>query len=659
MTDTRSPSIPSRYVLPLLALCVGLGATLRLPGIGRSFEQVELFTIGVFATRSAIDIITSYDLPNNHIFHTLCVRVMQGFLGNSEWPLRLPALLAGLAGIPAAFWFARRLTGAPSVGLLSALLLAAHPLHISLSQQSRGYTLLVFFAILYAGFLWLGVTRTLARHAGTTPGVGPIHSNPHNDVWIWFGVALSGSLATLTLPSAALLIGAGTIGALLLIRSVSGRSSGSESADSGRSRLTLLLPLVLATLAITVHTALVYLPLVEDLRDQAPGGQALTISGFADFLSATWLAIGPPRLTWLMHLFTAWGLITLAGARRGAGLFLGALIGLPLVLNLALGTQAEPRLYLFLVPFSLVAIAAGAESLRLLIMRKTFGTLRWAAALPLIAVGAAFYSNVSAPMETGYRDAGRYVAEQTGPGDLVIVPYIMDSAIGFYSAGATVDRMRAIPETGINRVLFVGRPGTASFRLDDLMLASNFTTDAADHRDTYAHLRLPTAAFTAIRHFGSTVVHTSRSSPTPIDLGSLNQADAWHLYYAEDPATTSITATTASALRLDAAGGAAVIHSRRRVSFSQNGLALIALNKRGNGYASLYEVTDDEPQALQMVTPLAATAIHIIEGDTVHAEVALAPVVANRDYGLFLTTHDVVEAGDWRVSFLPYKEPIH
>ena len=143
-------------------------------------------------------------------------------------------------------------------------------------------------------------------------------------------------------------------------------------------------------------------------------------------------------------------------------------------------------------------------------MRKTFATLRWAAALPLVAVGAAFYSNVSAPMETGYRDAGRYVAEQTGPGDLVIVPYLMDSAIGFYSAGATLDSMRAIPETGINRVLCVDRPGTAHVSLDDLMLASTVTTEAAAHRDTYAPLRLPTPAFNAITPSGFTVVHPPR-----------------------------------------------------------------------------------------------------------------------------------------------------
>jgi hypothetical protein len=642
----------------LLALCVVLGAALRLPGIGRSLGPDELFTIGVFTTHSILDIIARYDLPNNHIFHTLCVRAMQGLLGDSEWSLRLPALLAGLAGIPVLFWFARRLTGAPSVGLLSALLLAAHPLHISLSQQSRGYTLLVLCAILYAGFLWLGVTRSLTRHTGTAPGVWTVRSNPHNDTWIWFGVALSGSLATLTLPSAALLIGAGTIGALLLARSAKAGSSPGESSGKGQSRFIVLLPLALATLVIAVHTALVYLPLAEELRAHADRfGQPLTISGFSDFLAATWLAIGPPRLAWLMHLFAAWGLITLEGARRGAGLFLGAIVGLPLVLTLALGAHAEPRLYLFLVPFSLVAIAAGAESLRLLIQRKTAGAIRWTAALPILAVGAAFYSNVSAPIETGYRDAGRYVAEQTRAGDLVIIPYIMDAAIGFYAAGATVDRVRAIPETGIHRVLFVDRPDTDHFRLDDLMLAANFTTDAADHRDTYAHLQLPTAAFTAIRHFGSTVVHATRTSATPIDLGILNQADAWHLYYAQDPAATSITATAASALRLDAGGKAAVIHSRRRVSFTQNGLALIALHKRGNGYASLYEIVDDEPQALQMVTPLAAPAIHIVEGDTVHADVALAPVVANREYGLFLTTHGRVEVSDWRVSFLPYKEP--
>ena len=659
MSDTRA-TLPPRFVLPLLGLFVVLGVTLRLPGIGRSLGHDELYTIVIFASRSWLDILSGYDLPNNHIFHTLCLRGVQLLLGDAEWSQRLPALLAGLAAIPSLYWFARRLTGAPTVGLLAALLLAGHHLHIGFSQTSRGYTLLVLLLLLFAGLLWTGITRGLARgteRAGTKSRpssrepdsalAAATSARPVDDAWVWLGVVITGSLATLTLPSAALLIGAGTVGALLLIR-----------RGSVGSRRVALIPLALAMLVILVHTALIYLPLWEDLRAHAARfGEPLVFTGFAHFVSNVWTTIGPPRLAWLMHLFTLWGLITLEGAQRGSGLFLGALIGLPLILNLALGTQAESRLYVFLVPFSLVAIAAGAESLRLLLLRNTTGLARWASALPILAALASFYHEAATPIETGYRDAGRFVTQQTSPGDLVIVPYIMDSGIGYYSDGATVERLRSIPESGIDRVLVLHRPGTPRFSLDDLMLSSNFTTEEADHLDTYAHLTLPSQAFVQVDRFGPTAIHTMQTSPVAINLGDLTLDDAWNLYYVQNPTTAKLAITPNQRLRLDPAGGAAVLHSQRRVRFSGNGLAVLALSRRGEGYASLYEVIDGETQAVQMVTPLAAPAFHVVDGTRVHADVALAPVVSGREYGLFLTAHGVVEAGNWQLSFLPYREP--
>ncbi|MDP7634704.1 MAG: hypothetical protein QF402_17330, partial [Candidatus Latescibacteria bacterium] len=103
MSDTRA-TLPPRFVLPLLGLFVVLGVTLRLPGIGRSLGHDELYTIVIFASRSWLDILSGYDLPNNHIFHTLCLRGVQLLLGDAEWSQRLPALLAGLAAIPSLYW---------------------------------------------------------------------------------------------------------------------------------------------------------------------------------------------------------------------------------------------------------------------------------------------------------------------------------------------------------------------------------------------------------------------------------------------------------------------------------------------------------------------------------------------------------------------------
>ncbi len=381
MSEPRFTTIPAPFVLPLLALLIVIGTTLRWPGIDRPLGSDELTIVSV-ASLMWLDVF-SY-LPGDHVLYTFCARLVHSLFGG-EVALRMPALLAGLAGIPVIFWFGRRLTGAPTIGLLASLLLMGHHLHIILSGQARGYTLLTLLGMCYAATVWIALTRTLAAASEPRDAAGrraPV------DAWPWITVAIVGSLTILTMPVAILLIGAGTIGALLLIRRVRG-GAGTVA----------LLPLLLATIAIFLHAGLVYVPQLEGLRAYAQqSGQPLTFLGFAGFVSHVWGTIGPPRLGWLMHLFALWGLITLEGARRAVGLFLGALLGLPMVLNLALGTQLEAGSYIFLVPFSLIAIAAGAESLRLLILRQmrdvSWG--RWAAALPTLLVLASFYSEVTA-----------------------------------------------------------------------------------------------------------------------------------------------------------------------------------------------------------------------------------------------------------------------
>ena len=51
------------------------------------------------------------------------------------------------------------------------------------------------------------------------------------------------------------------------------------------------------------------------------------------------------------------------------------------------------------------------------------------------------------------------------------------------------------------------RPGTPRFDIEDLMLASNFTTDAADHLDTHRSWSFPADAFDHVVRFGLTTRH--------------------------------------------------------------------------------------------------------------------------------------------------------
>src|SRR5206468_4613305 len=107
----------------------------------------EAHTFNEYATKSAYDAVSLYTFPNNHLFHTLLVHVAVQLLGGAPWVVRLPALIAGLALMPATYAMVRRLCDPTSAVLAAALVAASDPL-VSYSVNGRGYTLLCLFTIL-------------------------------------------------------------------------------------------------------------------------------------------------------------------------------------------------------------------------------------------------------------------------------------------------------------------------------------------------------------------------------------------------------------------------------------------------------------------------------------------------------------------------------
>lgn len=140
----------------LLIFIVGL--IIRLTFISQPIREDEARTVITFASenRSLLDIISWYGWPNNHLFHTLLVHYLIIFLGDEEWIVRLPALIAGLLLIPMTY-----LTGYilynKYTGLLAASLVAGSSFLIEFSTNARGYTLvcLNFLAILILAKLFL------------------------------------------------------------------------------------------------------------------------------------------------------------------------------------------------------------------------------------------------------------------------------------------------------------------------------------------------------------------------------------------------------------------------------------------------------------------------------------------------------------------------
>jgi hypothetical protein len=140
MTD--SDNSKSTYVALAGLLLVAAG--LRLYTLGSAdLVNDEHFTALYYETRA------------HHTFNSLIYRLIvlsQGLLGESEFALRLPSFILGVASIYLVYLLGRQLFS-PSVGLLAAAILTFFPWHIWHSQYARYYAAVIFFVALMHVFL--------------------------------------------------------------------------------------------------------------------------------------------------------------------------------------------------------------------------------------------------------------------------------------------------------------------------------------------------------------------------------------------------------------------------------------------------------------------------------------------------------------------------
>jgi hypothetical protein len=135
-----------RHAAALLAV-VALAAALRLAFLSQPMRYDEAFTYAEYASRPLHVVVSKYDYPNNHVFHSLCVHAACALLGDSPWAIRLPAFLAGVLVVPACYAAARALYGRPAA-LLSACLAAGSSVLIEYSTNARGYALITLLFLL-------------------------------------------------------------------------------------------------------------------------------------------------------------------------------------------------------------------------------------------------------------------------------------------------------------------------------------------------------------------------------------------------------------------------------------------------------------------------------------------------------------------------------
>ena len=100
--------LPQNKEWIFITLVLAAAAGLRYFLLFRPLEFDEAYTYNEFARHSIAYITSEYYVVNNHIFHTLLVKLTTTCFGNQPWAIRLPVYFAGIAVVFFGYWLASR-----------------------------------------------------------------------------------------------------------------------------------------------------------------------------------------------------------------------------------------------------------------------------------------------------------------------------------------------------------------------------------------------------------------------------------------------------------------------------------------------------------------------------------------------------------------------
>jgi len=181
----------------LVAAITVLAFFLRLFRLDSELWIDEITTIFFYSPMPTLHVLTGFASANNHLLNTLLMKLAIAFFGEQEWAVRLPAAIFGAATIPVFYWVSRLIVAQRS-SLFAALLLAVSYHHIFYSQNSRGYTMQMFFTLLASGLFVKGLAEDRLR------------------IWILYVAAMFFNMATI-LNSSFVIVAHILVGAAALV----------------------------------------------------------------------------------------------------------------------------------------------------------------------------------------------------------------------------------------------------------------------------------------------------------------------------------------------------------------------------------------------------------------------------------------------------------
>jgi hypothetical protein len=441
--DFRSAatSLPAIDLLALACL-VCFAAVLRIPFLSQPMRYDEAITFLEYASRPFYVALSFYNTPNNHLFHTLLVRLAYLALGNHPWALRFPTFLAGLCLVPATYAAARSLYRSNGA-LLAAALVASSSILIEYSTNARGYCMVCLLFM-----VMIPVAAYAARHQNWAA---------------WLLLAVVSALGFYTIPIMLYPFGGVVVWLLISITIGDAKEDAKEDTKedlkeddrkdaqpNARSAVTGLFVACVLTMLLAGE---LYSPVLAVSGPKAvfankwvtPSPFFLLINKLPGSLASTWRDWNRDLPTWLTMLLAAGFAISLPGHRRGGRQRMPLALALLLWVGpLVLLQRVIPfeRVWLFALPLYFIGAAAGlAIALEPVFVRAR---LRHAMALVVVVVvvfaglrversGSVYLSSVYLTNEgRGMPALAAWLKGQLRPGDAIVAVPPSDGPLRYY-----------------------------------------------------------------------------------------------------------------------------------------------------------------------------------------------------------------------------------
>jgi hypothetical protein len=269
----------------LLVLIMIVGIIPRAMLLSRPIEYDEAYTFIAFARRSFLDVITDYHVPNNHVFHTILVRVSYLLFGDQAWQIRFPVFIAGILIIFCTYLLGRMLYN-KQTGYLAAGIVASLPVMIFRSVSARGYPIISLMTLL--GFITAGYIIRRKNMIG----------------WILF--VLFCVIGLYTVPVMLYPVGFLFLWLLSSIRDIT---------RSQYTRLSWIKHIITSGLFVVFFTFLLYSPILifNNIRGTYDSITILHPISFGDFIRTIPEGFSAVLTGWQIYLPAAWGILLAVG----------------------------------------------------------------------------------------------------------------------------------------------------------------------------------------------------------------------------------------------------------------------------------------------------------------------------------------------------------